>query len=222
MNQVVHLTRLAALLLSLGLHRARAVTCRSRDNAVLDIGEFGVFEGEFEARFLSDGRKVKLLSPLYFTDPYCRTWKARTGSIVDGASIPQFFWSFIGGPFEGQYRNASVIHDVACDERSRPWMDVHKAFFYAMMASGTEAWRAKYMYLAVYHFGPRWSNHGREFRPKREPTNQEQEDLKSILDFIRQNGDRVPHNRPVTPREELELELRGLEELRLGFSNPDR
>src|SRR5712692_9140850 len=33
------------------------------------------------------------------------------------ASIPRAFWSVIGGPLEGQYRNASVFHDVACDQK---------------------------------------------------------------------------------------------------------
>lgn len=65
-------------------------------------------------------------------------------------------WSFIGGPFEGKYRNASVIHDVACDLALRRWEDVHEAFFNAMRAGGVEVIKAKIMYGAVYHFGPRW------------------------------------------------------------------
>ena len=51
---------------------------------------------------------------------------------------------------------ASVIHDVACDEKKRPWKEVHKVFHYAMLASGVSPDRANLMYNAVYDFGPRW------------------------------------------------------------------
>jgi Protein of unknown function (DUF1353) len=40
------------------------------------------------------------------------------GAIVGGASIPQVFWSIIGGPFEDKYREASVIHDYYCEQKS--------------------------------------------------------------------------------------------------------
>lgn len=62
----------------------------------------------------------------------------------------------IGGPFEGPYSNASVVHDVACDQRQRPWRDVHLAFYTAMLAAKVDSVNAKVMYGAVYQFGPRW------------------------------------------------------------------
>src|SRR5690606_6494125 len=58
--------------------------------------------------------------------------------------------------FEGPYRNASVIHDVACDQKQRPWRDVHRAFYTAMLAAQVDPIKAKIMYGAVYQFGPRW------------------------------------------------------------------
>src|SRR5229473_500744 len=72
------------------------------------------------------------------------------------ASIPRAFWSVIGGPLEGQYRNASVFHDVACDQKSQPWKTVHRMFYNAMRWSGVYEIKAKIMYYAVYNFGPRW------------------------------------------------------------------
>jgi hypothetical protein len=99
---------------------------------------------------------MRLLAPFKYTDPKGNVWTAPAGSLIDGASIPVFAWSVIGGPFNGRYRDASVIHDVACDQKVRPWEEVHEAFYWAMMASGVEAWRAKVMYAAVFHFGPRW------------------------------------------------------------------
>ena len=98
---------------------------------------------------------MRLLSPLAYFDPTGVEWNAPSGWVVDGASIPQVAWSFIGGPFEGKYRNASVIHDVGCDQKNRPWEAVHEVFYSAMLTSGVETWRAKIMYAAVYHFGPR-------------------------------------------------------------------
>lgn len=119
--------------------------------------EYGKYVGEVIARWQADGRSMELLANFSYLDPKGIQWDAPIGSIVDGASIPQFAWSIIGGPFEGKYREASVIHDVACDEHKRPWQDVHKAFYTAMMASSVNSLKAKVMYGAVYHFGPRWT-----------------------------------------------------------------
>jgi len=49
-----------------------------------------------------------------------------------------------------------VIHDVACDQQTRPWESAHEAFYWAMRASRVDAIQAKIMYAVVYHFGPRW------------------------------------------------------------------
>ncbi|WP_284447057.1 DUF1353 domain-containing protein [Fluviibacter phosphoraccumulans] len=117
---------------------------------------YGSFVGAVVAKWLDDGRRMELTEPFSYVAPNKATWNAPKGSIVDGASIPQIAWSLIGGPFEGKYRPASVIHDVACDEKSRPWQDVHLAFYTAMLAGGVDSIKAKVMYAAVYHFGPRW------------------------------------------------------------------
>jgi hypothetical protein len=118
---------------------------------------FGKFVGSVKAEWLSDGRRMKLLTDFIYIDPKDLEWIAPLDSIVDGASIPQFAWSIIGGPFEGKYRNASVIHDVACDLKLRDWESVHEAFYHAMRASEVDSVQALVMYAAVYHFGPRWS-----------------------------------------------------------------
>lgn len=119
---------------------------------------FGSFVGRVVAEWLDDGRKMKLVEAFSYIDPAGSRWDAPQGWIVDGASIPQFAWSIIGGPFEGPYRNASVIHDVACDVQNRPWRDVHRAFYTAMLAANVEPMKAKIMYGAVYQFGPRWEH----------------------------------------------------------------
>jgi hypothetical protein len=117
---------------------------------------WGHYVGQVKLQLDPNGRDATLLENFVYIDPEGRTWGAPAGWKVDGASIPQAFWTFIGGPWEGKYRDASVIHDVACDQRNQPWKEVHRTFYEAMRCSGVEDWRAKVMYYAVYHFGPRW------------------------------------------------------------------
>src|SRR5690349_19913560 len=120
------------------------------------VPEWGDCSGNIDARWLEDGRKMMLLADYTYTDPASTPWLAPKGAKIDGASIPQGLWSFIGGPFEGLYRKASVVHDVGCDEKKAPWRAVHKMFYDAMRCSNVTEKRAKIMYWAVYHCGPRW------------------------------------------------------------------
>ena len=103
-----------------------------------------------------DARSMRLLENFGYTDPQGKLWIAPADSIIDGASIPQVFWSFMGGPFEGKYRNASVIHDVACDRKIESWKAVHRMFYYACLCGGVAPLKAKVMYWAVYHY-KRWT-----------------------------------------------------------------
>ena len=117
---------------------------------------FGKYSGAVKAEWLDDGRTMKLLDSFQFEDPNGMSWAAPKDSLVDGASIPTVAWSIIGAPFSGKYRNASVIHDIACQEKRRTWEVVHLAFYYAMRASDVSVVQSKIMYAAVHHFGPRW------------------------------------------------------------------
>src|SRR5213592_4500174 len=60
------------------------------------------------------------------------------------------------GPFEGRYRNASVLHDVAYGDKKRPWQDCDRMFYFAMRCSGVSAVEAKTMFYALYKFGHHW------------------------------------------------------------------
>ena len=119
---------------------------------------FGHFVGTVQVEWLDDGRKMQLLADYAYIDQNGKTWSAPKGSEVDGASTPRVFWSFIGGPYEGKYRNASVVHDVACDKKLEDWRAVHRMFYNACRCGGVEQLQAKIMYGAVYHFGPRWGS----------------------------------------------------------------
>lgn len=104
----------------------------------------------------SDGRVMKLVQPYVFRDSKCRSWTVPKGALVDGASIPTALWSIVGGPFEGLYRNASVIHDWYCITRTRSWREVHQMFFEAMLTSKVQRTKAQILFGGVYLGGPRW------------------------------------------------------------------
>jgi hypothetical protein len=128
--------------------------------------KFGKFSGNPKTEWLDDGRNMILLEDFTYTDGDGTKWTAKKASVhrppdpgdlqIDGASIPPIFWSIVGGPFEGRYRNASIVHDAECVAKKHGWKQVHRMFYNGMLAGNTEPKLAKMMYAAVYHFGPRW------------------------------------------------------------------
>jgi len=103
---------------------------------------------------------MRILEDVSFFDSAGKEWKAPAGSIVDGASIPRAFWTAIGSPFVGMYRRASVIHDVACQDRTEPHRAVHDMLFEAMILDGVPLTKARIMHDAVMTTGPKWSADG--------------------------------------------------------------
>lgn len=115
-----------------------------------------LFVGSPVTKWLSDGRTMELMEDFIFIDSDGLEWIAPKGSLVDGASIPRFFWRVVGSPFVGKYRNASVIHDVYCKTRSRSSKRTHKVFNEMMGVSGVGKYKAKKMYQAVQLGGGSW------------------------------------------------------------------
>jgi Protein of unknown function (DUF1353) len=97
----------------------------------------GRYLGRLILEPLIDGRRMQLVQPFGFLDENQIRWPVPSGTKVDGASIPKVLWPLIGGPFEGKYRYASVIHDYYCDTRLRPWRMVHRVFYNAIRVSDT-------------------------------------------------------------------------------------
>ena len=116
----------------------------------------GEFRGDLILKALPDGRNMELMAPFSYVDSHGVMWSVPPGTRVDGASIPSVFWSILGAPYTGRYREASVIHDYFCETKSRHWKAVHKVFLDGMLARGVDKVQAQLMYLAVYRFGPRW------------------------------------------------------------------
>ncbi len=117
------------------------------------------FIGEVQVEWLHHvgaDRRMRLLTDFVFVDDNAIRWQAPTGSVIDGASIPEAFWRTVGTPFVGDYRRATVLHDVACQQQSRPHTDVHRMFYDAMITDGVPTTLAQQMYTAVRLFGPKW------------------------------------------------------------------
>jgi len=110
-------------------------------------------------------------------DPDIRTlYRAPIGILLDGASIPRFFWRVIGSPFTGRYLRGSVIHDAGYkgrllsgpSERSlgKCPLDrkaIDNLFYRLMLARGVSKKKAEAMYAAVRVGGWRaWRNAHKE------------------------------------------------------------
>ncbi|SHE80437.1 Protein of unknown function [Modicisalibacter ilicicola DSM 19980] len=123
--------------------------------------EYGEFVGEVVTTWLvereSRDRLMRLEADFIYRDPQGREWLAPKGRTVNGASIPSFLWGPVfGSPYLGNFRRASVVHDIAEEDRERSSRDVHRMFFYAMRCDDTEPWLAGVIYAAVRVFGEKW------------------------------------------------------------------
>ena len=133
-------------------------------------------------------RNVILLENFYYIDPSGKRWPAPRGSEVNGASIPWPLWNkWIGPPFVGNYRRASVVHDVACDLREKICSSsqiAHRMFYDACLCGGVSKLKAKVMYWAVNKFGPKWGDqNAKNVLPK-----QQFLELMEINEFIKRKG----------------------------------
>ncbi|TNF19623.1 MAG: DUF1353 domain-containing protein [Rhodobacteraceae bacterium] len=103
---------------------------------------------------------------LGFVDARGTLWTAPPQTLTDGASIPAIFAALMGDRQSREYLLAAALHDAYCgigNERrdsyhSRPWPEVHRMFYEALLVNGTAPRTARVMYAAVYLGGPRWDD----------------------------------------------------------------
>lgn len=152
-------------LFGLHLHGTAAFAQSAPAQSARSKAPLGQFEGDVVAKFMRDGRNMQLEKPFTYVDPTGKRWEVPAGAVTDGASIPSVLWTCCP-PFTGKYRAAAVVHDYYCQTKSRPWRDVHKVFYHAMLAGGVTGKQAKVMFGAVYQFGPRWGADSRKLRPQ--------------------------------------------------------
>ena len=70
------------------------------------------------------------------------------GFITDGASIPKFAWSVIGGPM-GKYAAAAVVHDYLYKVQSYTRKKADLIFYEAMQVLKVPFWKRWLMHKAV-------------------------------------------------------------------------
>jgi Protein of unknown function (DUF1353) len=121
------------------------------------VENWGEFSGSPKSEWLDDGNKMKLLEDFTYKDRRKKPWMAPRESIVDGASIPRILWTMVGAPLNGEYRNASIVHDVECDLKREESDAVHLMFYEGCRCGGVGETKAKLLYAAVYYFGPQWT-----------------------------------------------------------------
>lgn len=155
--------------------------------AAAEAEDFGKFLSKPVTEWDDDGRTMRLVNDFTFEDPSGELWTAPAGSPIDGASIPRILWWLVGGPYEGQYRNASIVHDVECREPYKHhWRAVHRMFYLGCRAGGVGLVKGKVMYAAVYHFGPRWPVEGEASLAR---TVESKDDALRLRVVIRKNPD---------------------------------
>ncbi len=121
---------------------------------------YGKFSGNPKTEWLSHptnpDRDMKLLEDFWYIDPEGNKWLAPAGSIVNGASIPRPLWTTVGSPYTDDYRNASVVHDIACanidwnnNDADKKRRLADKMFYYACLAGGCSKDQAEIFYIGV-------------------------------------------------------------------------
>lgn len=96
-----------------------------------------------------EDRDMALLEEFWYEDPDGRKWTAPKGKVVNGASIPSFLWTSVGSPYTDNYRRASIVHDVACDDKTVDRKEADVMFYYACLAGGCGGFQAWKLYLGV-------------------------------------------------------------------------
>lgn len=121
-----------------------------------------VFKNNVVAEFLAPDkatdtyRDIKLVQPFGYIDPRGVSWDVPAGYVTNGASIPTSLWAVVGGPFDGPYRDAAVLHDYYCEAKLRSSDDTHLMYYEASVARGTSANLASTMYAGLILGGPKW------------------------------------------------------------------
>jgi hypothetical protein len=122
-----------------------------------------VFLENFQQAFLPTS------APITFHDASGGVWTAPPQTLTDGATIPAIFAPLVGDRQSRQYLMAAALHDAYCGVgnegletwRARPWEEVHRMFYEALLVNGTPPQMAKIMFAAVYLGGPRWDDPAR-------------------------------------------------------------
>ena len=119
-------------------------------------------------------------------------WDAKKNKTIDGASIPQPLWSLVGSPYTGDYRRASIVHDIACDEAGTDHEKRRAAdrmFYHACRAGGCGVGQSILLYVGV-RIGAWWKEH-RGFANEQMVKLKEDDEAKRMRDDYHDVGKQV-------------------------------
>lgn len=139
-----------------------AVAIPGLSNTGPAVAGSNVFKSNVVAEFLAPKkatdtyRDIKLVQPFGYIDPRGVHWDVPVGYVTNGASIPTSLWAVVGGPFDGPYRDAAVLHDYYCEAKTRTSDDTHRMYYEAALARGTSENIASTMYAGLVFGGPVW------------------------------------------------------------------
>ncbi len=104
----------------------------------------------FDGRYQGSKARFALLAPFAYRNGN-DTVDVPVGYITDGASIPPFVYSIIGGPWSGNYIEPAIVHDWNCHlaktVEDRKVADAR--FLVGMKILKVALWRRRIMWRAV-------------------------------------------------------------------------
>jgi hypothetical protein len=132
------------------LPHSRISLNKSTNQQIMSAGTFsGNPKTEWLNSAVSPDRDMRILEDFSYEDPSGRKWRAPANSVINGASIPTALWSTVGSPYTGDYRCASIVHDVACDDPSVNRKEADKMFYFACLAGGCSEAQSSVLYIGV-------------------------------------------------------------------------
>jgi hypothetical protein len=101
-----------------------------------------------KAEFLRDGR-IRLIRPFEHVP---------RGFICDGASVPRFFWRFLGHPYDRRHLKPGIRHDYGYAVGKVPRKVLDRLYRSDLKEEGLGLVRRNLEYLGVRVFGGRHYN----------------------------------------------------------------
>jgi V8-like Glu-specific endopeptidase len=159
-----------------------------------------------------DDRNMQMVEQFSFIDRRGKTWIAPTGSIINGASIPESLWSIVGSPFVGDYRRASIVHDIACQEATnrKARRAADRMFFQACRAGGCSRRESIVLYVGV-RIGAWWRYKAFLKEESLRPKLIEQESDRTLKRLFSMTADEVLQAGETDDIEELEKRVDSIE-----------
>jgi hypothetical protein len=104
----------------------------------------GYFVGRARVDMIG-ARRVKLVEDFAFVEALegggWRRWPVPAGVVCDGSSIPWLLQRWMGSPFDGLHRFASIPHDYYCIKKDFSAYDTHRMYLMGCRASADpQAW----------------------------------------------------------------------------------